>query len=290
MSRADESNRAQIATEDAGLIDSYITHIAKTRQLVENSLLAYRHDLSKFSVWLLSKQLALLQVDSLTMQQYFIWRTTEGYNASSSARMLSCLKGFFRYLQLFNIVSADPCFNLKPPKVLAVNAPSLTEIEVEAMLQAPDLITAIGLRDKAMLECLYASGLNVSELISLKLQQLDIAAGTVQVSGSRQRLVPLGEEACYWLKKYLQQTRMQMLSSADSDQLFVSTRGTKMTRQAFWYRVKYYALKVSVTSKISPQGLRRAFAEHLLANGAKLQHVQQMLGHTDLSATQSYIR
>ncbi|EPJ49765.1 MAG: hypothetical protein OFPI_22530 [Osedax symbiont Rs2] len=276
------------ADDDSVLIDRYLEHLAGTRQLVENSLLAYRRDLSRFSAWLQSQRLSFIQISKLSMQQYFIWRITEGYHASSSARMLSCLKGFFRYLQLQQLITSDPCFNLKPPKARAVHAGSLTEAEVEALLQSPDQATTIGLRDRAMLELLYATGVNVSELISLQLQQLDINAATVQIQGKSVRVLPLGEEACYWLKKYIHESRIELGCAEDCDQLFVGRRGGKMTRQAFWYRLKYYARQISVANKISPQGLRRAFAEHMLANGAKLQHVQQMLGHADLSSTQSY--
>jgi len=292
MTITDSSKRAQtlsrLADADSLLIDKYLVHIAKARRLVENSLLAYRRDLCNFSVWLLSQQLSVTRVDTLSMQQYFIWRLTEGYHASSSARMLSCLKGFYRFLQLQNLIVTDPCFNLKPPKVVPVHVPALTEAEVEALLQAPDLETAIGLRDKAMLEFMYATGVNVSEVISLQLHQLDIDAATVQVQGSRGRMVPFGEEARYWLEKYILEARIELHCAEGCSQLFVSRRGGKMTRQAFWYRLKYYAQQVSVAKKISPQGLRRAFAEHMLARGAKLQHVQKMLGHVDLSSTQSY--
>ena len=277
-----------LADDDSVLIDKYLEHVAGTRQLVENSLMAYRRDLSKFSVWLQSQRLSFVRVTKLSMQQYFIWRITEGYHSSSSARMLSCLKGFFRYLQIQQLIATDPCFNLKPPKVIAVHAATLTEDEVKALLQSPDLTTPIGLRDRAMLELLYASGVNVSELISLQLQQLDINAATLEVPGSSVRMLPLGEEACYWLDKYIQQARAELRCAEGCNQLFVSRRGGKMTRQAFWYRLKYYARQISVANKISPQGLRRAFAEHMLAHGAKLQHVQQILGHADLSSTQSY--
>ena len=152
----------------------------------------------------------MTQVTELSMQQYFIWRITESYHASSSARMLSCLKGFFRYLQMLELIASDPCFNVKPPKVTTVHGTGLTEAEVEALLQAPNPATTSGLRDRAMLEFLYATGGNVSELISLQLQQLDINAASVEIQGGSVRMIPLGEEACYWLTKYIQEARNEL--------------------------------------------------------------------------------
>jgi integrase/recombinase XerD len=209
---------------------------------------------------------------------------------SSSARLLSSMKRFYQFALRQGRVTADPTLNIEAPKRVRRLPRSLTEKDVEALLAAPEVETPLGLRDRAMLEILYASGLRVSELVGLKSAQLSHDMGVMRImgKGSKERLVPVGEEALLWVRSYLQEARPELLAGRVSDALFVTTRAKPMTRQAFWQNIKRYATRAGISTSISPHTLRHAFATHLLNHGADLRVVQMLLGHADISTTQIY--
>lgn len=221
---------------------------------------------------------------------HLAWRLEEGYKPRSTARFLSGLRGFFRYLLREKLVGVDPTLQVEMPLLGRPLPKSLSEDDVEALLQAPDLAEAIGQRDRAMLEVLYACGLRVTELVSLTLDQVNLRQGVLRVmgKGSKERLVPMGEEAVTWLERYLRDGRNDLLNGRPSDVLFPSQRGEQMTRQTFWHRIKHQARVAGIDKPLSPHTLRHAFATHLLNHGADLRVVQMLLGHSDLSTTQIY--
>lgn len=268
-------------------VERYLDAVWMERGLADNSLEAYRRDLHIFQWWL--QQITALQVDAVRINQFFAWRAEQGVSSRSLARMLSCLRGFYQYALRESVIAQDPTLNIESPKLGRKLPNVLTEDDVEALLQAPDTNDAVGLRDKAMLELLYACGLRVTELISLKTTDIDTMQGVIRVlgKGSKERLVPMGEEAAQWLQQYYQQARRELLKQ-QSDVCFPSLRGQQMTRQTFWHRVKHYALVAGIHKPLSPHTLRHAFASHLLNHGADLRVVQMLLGHSDLSTTQIY--
>jgi integrase/recombinase XerD len=218
--------------------------------------------------------------------QYNVTKT----RASTASRELSSFRRFYRYLLRQGRISADPTLNIASPKQVRALPKSLTEADVEALLSAPDIGDTLGLRDKAMLETLYATGLRVSELVTLKVAEASLDMGVVRVmgKGGKERLVPLGEEAVGWLKRYLVEARPHLLNGKTSDAMFVTARHGEMTRQAFWYLIKRRAVQGGVGKPLSPHTLRHAFATHLLNHGADLRVVQMLLGHADISTTQIY--
>ncbi|MGB1237896.1 MAG: site-specific tyrosine recombinase XerD [Pseudomonadales bacterium] len=274
---------------DCQHVENYVDFLWLERGLSENSRASYRRDLLIFANWLNGHGYGLVDVSAATLQQYLIWRVEQGYKASSSSRLISCLKGFYNYLLREQQIEANPCRDLRSPKRATVLPKTLSEQDVEQLLAAPDTGSAIGLRDRAMLELLYASGMRVSELVTLRLGQLNRTVGVIRVTGKgdKERLVPVGEEALLWIERFLVQGRAQLISVAD-DILFPSNRGREMTRQTFWHRVKAYAAQISLSKPLSPHVLRHAFATHLLNHGADLRVVQLLLGHSDLSTTQIY--
>ena len=223
------------------------------------------------------------------LQDYLAHRFSLGLAASSSARQLSAIKSFYRWLKREGRVAEDPALLISRPKTGRPLPKTLTEADVEALLQAPDLGSPLGLRDRAMLEVLYATGLRVTELVTLTLSQVNVRQGLVRVigKGDKERLVPLGEEALHWLMRYTREGRPLLLGN-DQELLFPSQRGTCMTRQTFWHRIKQLAQVAGVQKSLSPHTLRHAFATHLLNHGADLRVVQLLLGHSDLSTTQIY--
>jgi integrase/recombinase XerD len=223
--------------------------------------------------------------------RYLSDRMAKGIQSRSTARALSCLRGLYRYLLRENMISEDPTLQIQSPKLGRPLPGSLSESEVERLLAAPDVKTAIGYRDRTMLEVLYACGLRVSELVGLRLTDVNLRQGVVRVmgKGSKERLVPLGEEAISWLQRYLQEARPELLKkNLVEDAVFPSSHGKPMTRQTFWYRIKAHAATAQIARKISPHTLRHAFATHLINHGADLRVVQLLLGHSDLSTTQIY--
>ncbi|QIW14945.1 site-specific tyrosine recombinase XerD [Pasteurellaceae bacterium RH1A] len=272
------------------IIEQFLDSLWQEHGLSDNTIASYRLDLESFSLWL-SEPRAFLSLDHIDLQGFLGQRLQAGYKSSSSARMLSCLRKFFRFLYLENYRTDDPTATLMSPKKPAHLPKSLSEEQVQDLLEAPNPLDPIELRDKAMLELLYATGLRVTELVSLTLDNLSLRQGLVRIigKGDKERLVPLGEEAAYWIGEFFQHGRAMLLSNGQSDVVFPSKRGQQMTRQTFWHRIKHYAVLAGIDSdKLSPHVLRHAFATHLVNHGADLRVVQMLLGHSDLSTTQIY--
>jgi integrase/recombinase XerD len=281
-----------LAAGDAALIDRYLDALWLEKGLAENSLAAYRRDLSAFSKFLAANSSDLLRADKAAIKGALAGKA----NTRSMARLLSCLRGFYGHQVREGKLTVDPTAEVDAPKLGRPLPKSLGEQEVETLLNAPDPADALELRDKAMLEVLYAAGLRVSELVGLRLDQLSLTQGVVRVigKGDKERLVPLGEEALFWLQRHLREARPLLLSNAQSGAIlqsamvFPNRQGSALTRQAFWYRIKHYALRAGIKTSLSPHTLRHAFATHLLNHGADLRVVQLLLGHSDLSTTQIY--
>ncbi|MGA0023902.1 MAG: site-specific tyrosine recombinase XerD [Burkholderiales bacterium] len=272
-------------------IDGFCDALWLEDGLSRNTLDSYRRDLRQFAAWLEGRGVsALLDVDQALIQDYLAHRFRAKTRASSAARLLSSLKRFYRHALRQNTIAVDPTLRIDTPKLPRALPKTLTEADVDTLLAAPPLDEPLGLRDRAMLEVLYASGLRVSELVSLKVPQVSRDMGVVRVigKGSKERLVPLGEEALAWIERYLREARPKLLDGRSSDALFVTSRAAVMTRQSFWHLLKRYALQAGLNKPISPHTLRHAFATHLLNHGADLRVVQLLLGHSDISTTQIY--
>ena len=224
------------------------------------------------------------------LQDFIAWRVHAGARPRSTARQLSSFRRFFRYLVREGVVREDPTAQIAMPKIGRSLPKSLTEEEVEALLSAPVVSDPLGNRDRAMLEVLYATGLRVSELVNLRHGQVNLNQGVIRImgKGNRERLIPLGEEAMRWLTEFFNGARSEILLERQTDYLFPTRRGDRMTRQAFWHIIKRYARKSGISKELSPHTLRHAFATHLLNHGADLRVVQMLLGHSDLSTTQIY--
>lgn len=258
--------------------------------LSNNTVAAYRRDLLGFSAWLSQFDTDLVAATRNDILRYQSERMREGRKVRSEARLLSTLRRFYRYLSREEIRESDPTAQIESPRLGRPLPTSLTENEVEDLLAQPDVKTALGLRDRTMLEVLYATGLRVSELVGLNFEQLNMRQGLVRCvgKGNKERLIPLGEIALDWLQDYLVESRPVLLKGMVSEDLFPTQRGKAMTRQAFWYLIKRYAKQASIEKDLSPHTLRHAFATHLLNHGADLRVVQLLLGHSDLSTTQIY--
>jgi integrase/recombinase XerD len=283
--------RSRVLDErDRQIIDTYLDAIWMEKGLSENTLSSYRRDLNQFGLWLNQRGGHLIACVRSELQQYLGWRVKERLRASSTSRMLSCLRGFYRYLLREELISEDPVLLIDSPKKGRNLPKTLTEDDVERLLDAPELNDPIHFRDRAMLEVLYATGLRVTELVSLQLFEVNLNQGVIRVmgKGGKERLVPLGEEAISWVQRYIAQVRPLLLGENVSDVLFPSRRGQQMTRQTFWHRIKHYALVAGIDKPLSPHVIRHAFATHLLNHGADLRVVQMLLGHSDLSTTQIY--
>ncbi len=274
----------------SGLIDQFLDALWLERGLAEHTLNAYRSDLEKFSFWLDNRGDSLLMLRGEVLHDYLAWRLEQGFKATSTARLLSALRRFFQYLIREQLREDDPTALLLTPKLPKRLPKDLSESQVEALLSEPDTGAALELRDKAMLELLYATGLRVSELVGLRMENISLRQGVVRVigKGSKERLVPMGEEAMHWVSCYLREARGELLGLQASDVLFPSNRAQQMTRQTFWHRIKLYASRAHISVELSPHTLRHAFATHLLNHGADLRVVQMLLGHADLSTTQIY--
>ena len=274
------------------LIDTFCDNLWLEQGLAKNSLDAYRRDLRLFGRWLEVRRPAhasLHDVQAHDLAAYFAERHAES-KPSSANRRLSVLKRFYQMALRNHQVKADPCLNLASAKQPLRFVHSLSEAQVEALLAAPDVATPLGLRERTMLELMYASGLRVSELVALKMVELSLNDGVLRVTGkgSKTRLVPFGQEARRWIERYLAESRGVILNGQVDDALFVTGRGGAMTRQMFWVLIKKHALKAGITAPLSPHTLRHAFATHLLNHGADLRVVQLLLGHADISTTQIY--
>ena len=270
------------------LIDLFLDSLWSESGLSENTLSAYGSDLTIFAKWL--KHKALLDVSERDIGLFLESRYKAGIGSRSSARILSSLRRFYGYLQRQGSIEIDPTVLIAAPRVGKILPVTLSEADVELLLDAPEITSVLGFRDKVMLELLYATGLRVTELIGLKFAQVSFRQGLVRVigKGNKERLVPVGEQALDWLEQYVAGVREDILSGRQSDWLFVTQRGTGMTRQAFWYIIKRYAHKSGINKTLSPHTLRHAFATHLLNHGADLRVVQLLLGHSNLATTQIY--
>ena len=275
---------------DQRLIETYLDAVWMEKGLSENTLSSYRRDLTQFAAWLNERAVALIDCRRDELQQHLSWRFKEKLKASSTSRMLSCLRGFYRYLIREELIKEDPVLLIESPKKGRSLPKTLTEQDVVDLLEAPELNDPVQFRDRAMLEVLYATGLRVSELVGLQLHEINLNQGVIRVmgKGGKERLVPLGEEAIGWLLQYLRDVRPQLMGEQVGDVLFPSRRAQQMTRQTFWHRIKRHALVAGIEKPISPHVLRHAFATHLLNHGADLRVVQMLLGHSDLSTTQIY--
>jgi len=274
------------------LIDQFADSLWLSDGLAKNSIESYRRDILQLDTWLRKSSRAALDQAGAEDLQAFLAHRIEDRKSSprSTARLTSAMKRFYQFLIQEKLIAGDPSKRLESPKLTRGLPKSLSEKDVDALLAAPDEHTALGLRDRAMLETLYASGLRVTELVTLKVAQLSLDMGVVRVmgKGSKERLVPLGESATDMVQRYLKTARIELLNGQKSDDLFVTGRGRAMTRQMFWHLIKRHALTADIRTPISPHTLRHAFATHLINHGADLRVVQLLLGHADITTTQIY--
>ena len=278
-----------VTDPNLALLEQYVDSLWLEKGLSQNTLDSYYRDLNAFRQWLDGRDLTAVRKQDFP--GYLSHRMSKGISARSTARALSCLRGFYQYLLRENKIKVDPTLQLENPKLSPLLPDSLTEREVEALLAAPDVSSPIGFRDRTMFEVLYACGLRVSELVGLRMTDVNLRQGVVRVmgKGSKERLVPLGEEAISWLERYIREMRPELLKqNLSEDVMFPSSHGKTMTRQTFWHRIKSHAETAGIRRKISPHTLRHAFATHLVNHGADLRVVQLLLGHSDLSTTQIY--
>lgn len=273
-----------------GLIDLWLDAQWMEKGLARNSLESYQRDLSQFSLWLCERGENLRSAQGHHIERYLGERLSQKINARTSARFLSAVRSFYQWLLREGKRHDDPSLQIDSPRLGRPLPKTLTEQDVEALLNAAASDAPIELRDRAMLELLYASGLRVSELVGLELGQINLNVGAVRLvgKGGRERLVPMGDEARHWLQRYLQGARAALLAGGVSEVVFPSSRGQPMTRQTFWHRIKHYARVAGIAKPLSPHTLRHAFATHLINHGADLRAVQMLLGHRDLSTTQIY--
>lgn len=283
--------RVIIADDEQAQLKRVLDQLWLEQGLSRHTLAAYETDLRVFAAWLAGQGSALLRADRALIMRYMAERLGEGREPRSLARLLSAQRRFYGWLAARGEIRADPTLDIPPPRLGRPLPKALGEADVEALLAVPEVDTPLGLRDRAMLETLYATGLRVSELIALSLGQISLSAGVLRVlgKGRKERLVPLGAEAIHWVERYLAEARPLLLEGlGETEALFVTRRGTSMTRQMFWTLIKRYAVQAGIGSPLSPHTLRHAFATHLLNHGADLRVVQMLLGHSDLSTTQIY--
>ncbi|GAB4172269.1 MAG: site-specific tyrosine recombinase XerD [Rhodocyclaceae bacterium] len=278
------------ARPDEALLDAFTDSLWLEAGLARTTLSSYRSDLSRFAVWLAARETSLVQAGPIELHEY-LGEFSLGSKATSQRRLVSSLRRFYRYLIERGAIRADPLAGIDRPAAPERFPKTLSEDEVERLLDAPDTATPLGLRNRAMIELMYATGLRVSELVSLRLFELSLEAGVLRVlgKGSKERMVPLGELAQDWIERYLREARPRLLAHERSEVLFVGRRGHALSRQMFWKIVKGCALRAGIEARrISPHVLRHAFATHLLNHGADLRVVQLLLGHADISTTQIY--
>ncbi|CAM2868252.1 site-specific tyrosine recombinase XerD [Vibrio diazotrophicus] len=282
---------SELFLPDQGIMEQFLDTLWLERGLSENTVVSYRNDLTKLLGWMNKNNYRLNYISLSGLQEYQTWLIDQDYKQTSRARMLSAIRRLFQYLHREKIRSDDPTALMVSPKLPKRLPKDLTEEQVEALLNAQDLNDPVELRDKAMLELLYATGLRVTELVSLTTENISLRQGVVRVigKGGKERLVPMGENAIEWIETFFHQGRSELLGQQTSDVVFPSKRSQQMTRQTFWHRIKHYAVIAGIdVEKLSPHVLRHAFATHLLNHGADLRVVQMLLGHSDLSTTQIY--
>ncbi len=278
------------AVEESHYLQPFLDSLWMESGLSDNTVEAYRRDLVAFAAWLREFDTDLAAASRNDILRYQSQRMREGRKVRSEARLLSSLRRFYRYLCREDVRDSDPTAQIESPRLGRPLPSSLTETDVEDLLAQPDESDALGLRDRTMLELLYATGLRVSELVSLQVEQVNLRQGVIRCigKGNKERLVPVGEVALDWLQKYMWESRPALLNGRSTDDMFPTRRGKAMTRQAFWYLIKRYASQAGIDKELSPHTLRHAFATHLLNHGADLRVVQLLLGHSDLSTTQIY--
>ena len=277
-------------SHDQILIASFTNYLLLEKGLAKNTLSSYRSDLLGFSTWMQSRKCSLLTTTTSDIESYISMQNTLK-KASSIIRVLVSLRQFHSFLYHEKLIPHNPMQPIRVQKFSRKLPHSLSENDVTALLTCPDVQQAIGMRDRAMLEVLYACGLRVSELVSLKSTEVGLNDGVIRVvagKGGKIRLIPMGDEAIYWVGQYIADSRSQLLGTKKSPHLFITQRGHAMTRQAFWYLIKKYAQRIGITQPLSPHVLRHAFATHLLNHGADLRTIQMLLGHADISTTQIY--
>ncbi|ARN64969.1 site-specific tyrosine recombinase XerD [Vibrio vulnificus] len=282
---------ASVNMQDFGYVEQFLDAMWMERGLAENTLASYRNDLMKLLHWMEANHYRLDFISLSGLQQYQSYLVDQDYKQTSRARMLSAIRRLFQYLHREKVRADDPSALLVSPKLPQRLPKDISEEQVDALLDAPDPNDPVELRDKAMLELLYATGLRVTELVSLTMENISLRQGVVRVTGKggKERLVPMGENAIDWIETFIKQGRPALLGETSSDVVFPSKRARQMTRQTFWHRIKFYAVIAGIdTDHLSPHVLRHAFATHLLNYGADLRVVQMLLGHSDLSTTQIY--
>jgi integrase/recombinase XerD len=277
---------------DRALLDRFCDGLWLNDGLARNTLESYRRDVAQLAAWLRQAGgRTLVEAQPADLQRHLAWQVqAKRSKPRTTGRLVSSLKRFYQFALREGMRGDDPAAELEAPRIGRSLPKSISEAEVEALLEAPDVATALGMRDRAMLETLYASGLRVSELVGLKTVQVSLDMGVVRIlgKGAKERLTPLGEEAVGWIERYQREARPAILGARKSDALFVTARGAAMTRQAFWGLIKRYGVAAGVRGAISPHTLRHAFATHLINHGADLRVVQMLLGHADISTTQIY--
>jgi len=283
-----DASSVTVAAADDGLIDQFLDQLWLSDNLAKNTLAAYRRDLRKFALRLAARGIRLAEAGRDALEDALL-AAGDNEKPATRARLVSTLRRFYQYLCAEGLRADDPSARLAAPRLGQRLPKTLSELNVEALLNAPDVNTPLGLRDRALIELLYATGLRISELVSLRRDQLDIVNGLVQPigKGNKERLVPIGEVAQEWLTRYLMEARPLILAGAQSDALIVTQRKDGMTRQMAWYLISGYAKRLGLP-KVSPHTLRHAFATHLVNHGADLRVVQLLLGHADISTTQIY--
>lgn len=287
-------NSSPVADEGVGdvagrWLPEFLASLVVERGLAANTVAAYRADLRRFGQWLAERRVDVLHCDRAELRRYLSELRGKGLSARSAARALAALRGFFRFMVESGAMASDPTLELESPRLLRRLPRFLSAAEVEALLAAPDVSTPLGLRDKAMLETLYATGLRVSELVTLPLAGVRLDPGYVRVwgKGGKERIVPLGSSACQWLSRYLSGSR-PVLDRHRAEEVFLTVRGTGMTRQSFWRLLVGYGRRAGIATPLSPHVLRHSFATHLLEHGADLRAVQAMLGHASITTTEIY--
>ena len=276
---------------DLAIVEQFLDSMWMEKGLSENTLASYRNDLKRLFEWMEKGQFNVLSISTPDLQDYQAWLVDKNYKQTSRARMLSAIRRLFQYIYREKMRSDDPTALLISPKLPKRLPKDLSESQVDDLLEAPDPNDPIELRDKAMLELLYATGLRVTELVSLTMENMSLRQGVVRIigKGNKERLVPMGENAIDWIETFIEQGRPILLGEKTSDVVFPSKRARQMTRQTFWHRIKHHAVVAGIdTEMLSPHVLRHAFATHLLNHGADLRVVQMLLGHSDLSTTQIY--
>ena len=288
---------APLTADDRAAIENFLERIWSEQGLADNTLASYRRDLEGLARWLARDGSSLDRCTRESLYRYLAERSARGgrrgsgYTARSNARLLSTLRHFYRSRVRGGSIKEDPTLLLDAPKLPRSLPKALSEANIDALIAAPDVSTPLGLRDRAMFELIYATGLRVSELIGIRTEQINLRQGVARITGKggKERLVPLGEQAQDWIERYYKESRPALLRGTEVDEVFVSNRRAAMTRQMFWFMVKRYAVIAGIDAKrISPHVLRHCFATHLLNHGADLRALQMLLGHSSLSTTQIY--